>query len=80
MRHSLGVIKGYTEKGKTYYKPYNNVTRGQVAKMVVVASGNKPLVVNRSSFTDVKAGTELTGYVERAIQLGFFKTNINILS
>ncbi|MCL1695851.1 N-acetylmuramoyl-L-alanine amidase [Lysinibacillus sp. BPa_S21] len=74
---NLGVIKGYTEKGKTYYKPYNNVTRGQVAKMVVVASGNKPLVVNRSSFTDVKAGTELSGYVERAIQLGFFKTNIN---
>ena len=36
---NLGVIKGYTEKGKTYYKPNNTVTRGQVAKMVVVASG-----------------------------------------
>ncbi|MCL1695853.1 MULTISPECIES: N-acetylmuramoyl-L-alanine amidase [unclassified Lysinibacillus] len=73
---SLGVIKGYTENGKTYYKPYNSVTRGQVAKMVVIASGNKPLVVNKSSFTDVKVGTELSGYVERAIQLGLFKTNI----
>ncbi|KOP77776.1 N-acetylmuramoyl-L-alanine amidase, partial [Lysinibacillus sp. FJAT-14745] len=73
---NLGVIKGYTEKGKTYYKPYNTVTRGQVAKMVVVASGNKPLVVNKSSFSDVAVGTELSGYVERAVQLGFFKTNI----
>ncbi|MEY9977744.1 N-acetylmuramoyl-L-alanine amidase [Lysinibacillus sp. RC79] len=72
---NLGVIKGYTEKGKTYYKPNNTVTRGQVAKMVVVASGKKPLVVNKSSFTDVTAGTELSGYVERAIQLGLFKTN-----
>jgi len=72
---SLGVIKGYTENGKAYYKPYNNVTRGQVAKMAVIASGNKPLVVNKSSFSDVKVGTELSGYVERAIQLGLFKTN-----
>ena len=72
---NLGVIKGYTEKGKTYFKPNNNVTRGQVAKMVVVASGNKPLVVNKSSFTDVPVGSELSGYVERAVQLGYFKTN-----
>ncbi|MEY9977746.1 N-acetylmuramoyl-L-alanine amidase [Lysinibacillus sp. RC79] len=72
---SLGVIKGYTENGKTYYKPYNTVTRGQVAKMAVIASGNKPLVVNKSSFSDVTVGTELSGYVERAIQLGLFKTN-----
>ncbi len=73
---NLGVIKGYTDKGKTYYKPNNIVTRGQVAKMVVVASGNKPLVGNKSTFSDVAVGTELSGYVERAIQLGFFKTNI----
>ncbi|MGE7092718.1 N-acetylmuramoyl-L-alanine amidase [Lysinibacillus sp. NPDC048646] len=73
---NLGVIKGYTENGKTYYKPYNKVTRGQAAKMVVVASGNKPLVVNKSSFSDVAVGTELSGYVERVAQLGFFATNI----
>ncbi|MFJ3388286.1 N-acetylmuramoyl-L-alanine amidase [Lysinibacillus sp. NPDC086135] len=73
---NLGVIKGYTEKGKTYYKPNNTVTRGQVAKMVVVASGNKPLVVTKSNFSDVAVGTELSSYVERAVQLGFFKTNI----
>ncbi|MFF2178535.1 N-acetylmuramoyl-L-alanine amidase [Lysinibacillus sp. NPDC058147] len=72
---NLGVIKGYKEKGKTYYKPNNTVTRGQVAKMVVVASGNKPLVGKKSNFSDVAVGTELSGYVERAVQLGFFKTN-----
>lgn len=72
---SLGVIKGYTENGKQYYKPYNNVTRGQVAKMAVLASGNKPLVVSKSSFSDVQVGTELSGFVERAVQLGYFATN-----
>lgn len=72
---SLGVIKGYTENGKQYYKPYNSVTRGQVAKMAVVASGNKPLIVSKSSFSDVAVGTELSGYVERAVQLGYFVTN-----
>ena len=72
---SSGVIKGYKEKGKMYYKPYNNVTRGQVAKMVVIASGNKPLVLKKSNFSDVTVGTELSGYVERAVQLGFFATN-----
>ena len=72
---SSGVIKGYTEKGKTVFKPNNNVTRGQVAKMVVLASGNKPLTVKKSSFSDIAVGTELSGYVERAVQLDFFATN-----
>ncbi|MFJ7952293.1 N-acetylmuramoyl-L-alanine amidase [Lysinibacillus sp. NPDC096418] len=72
---NLGVIKGYTENGKQYYKPANSVTRGQVAKMAVIASGNKPLVVSKSSFSDVQVGTELSGYVERAIHLGYFATN-----
>jgi len=67
-----GVIKGYTENGKNYYKPYNSVTRGQAAKMVVIASGLSPLVVSKSSFSDIQAGTELSGYVERAVQKGFF--------
>lgn len=71
----LGVIKGYRENGKTYFKPNNMVTRGQVAKMVVIASGNKPLTVKNSSFSDVTVGTELSGYVERAIELGYFVTN-----
>ncbi|MEG0258305.1 MAG: N-acetylmuramoyl-L-alanine amidase [Lysinibacillus sp.] len=70
---NLGVIGGYQENGKTYYKPQNNVTKAQVAKMVVIASNNKPLKVQKSSFTDVKVGTEQSGYIERAVQLGFFE-------
>ncbi|MGD2199191.1 N-acetylmuramoyl-L-alanine amidase [Lysinibacillus fusiformis] len=73
---SLGVIQGYFVNGKRVFGPNNNVTRGQAAKMVVVASGNKPLVVNKSSFSDVKVGTEMSGYIERAVQLGFFDKNI----
>ncbi len=73
---SLGVIQGYFVSGKRVFGPNNNVTRGQAAKMVVVASGNKPLVVNKSSFSDVTVGTEMSGYIERAVQLGFFDKNI----
>lgn len=70
---SLGAIKGYEENGKTYYKPNASVTRGQAAKMVVVASGNQPLKVTTSSYSDVKVGTEVSTYIERARQLGFFE-------
>jgi len=73
---SLGVIQGYFVNGKRVFGPNNNVTRGQAAKMVVVASGNKPLIVNKSSFSDVTVGTEMSGYIERAVQLGFFDKNI----
>lgn len=73
---NLGVIQGYFVNGKRVFGPNNNVTRGQAAKMVVVASGNKPLVVHKSSFSDVTAGTEMSGYIERAVQLGFFDKNV----
>lgn len=72
---NLGVIQGYFVNGKRIFGPKESVTREQVAKMVVVASGNKPLVVNKSSFSDVTVGTEMSGYVERAVQLGFFSKN-----
>ncbi|RTQ93186.1 N-acetylmuramoyl-L-alanine amidase [Lysinibacillus telephonicus] len=70
----LGVIKGYTENGKSYYKPNNYVTRGQAAKMVVESTGHEPLVVSNSSFSDIKIDLypELSGYVESAVKLGFF--------
>ena len=70
---SLGAIKGYEENGKTYYKPNVSVTRGQAAKMAVVAAGKSPLTVSKSSYTDIQVGTELSTYVERARQLGLFE-------
>lgn len=69
---NLGAIKGYKEKNGTYYKPHNPVTRGQAAKMVIVSTGLSPIVVSKSSFTDVEAGTELSKYVERAVSEGYF--------
>ena len=68
----LGAIKGYQENGKTYYKPNNRVTRGQAAKMAVIAAGKSPLKVTKASYTDVAVGTELSTYVERARQLELF--------
>ena len=72
---SLGAIRGYDENGKTYYKPNISVTRGHAAKMIVISAGHDPLTVSKSSFTDLKAGTEISTYVERAIQLGLFERN-----
>lgn len=73
----LGVINGYLENGKSYYKPNQSVTRGHAAKMAVIAAGYGPLTVSKSSYTDVKAGTQISGYVERAKELGLFSTTSN---
>lgn len=68
-----GIISGYTENGQKLFKPHNKVNRAQVAKMVVLATGQKPLKVEKSSFTDVPVtDTERSGYIERAHQLGYF--------
>lgn len=70
----LGVLEGSFENGKRVFKPSEQVTRGQAAKMVVVATGKTPLVVTKSSFTDIdlKTNAALSGYVERAVELGYF--------
>lgn len=69
----LGVLEGSIEKGKRLFKANEQITRGQAAKMVVVAMGNTPLVVEKSSFSDIdlKTNAALSGYVERAVQLGY---------
>lgn len=69
----LGVIKGYPQAdGTTIYKPNNSVTRAQAAKMVIEATGREPLAVKAASFVDVHVGTEQSGYIERAMELGLF--------
>ncbi|MER1956934.1 MAG: N-acetylmuramoyl-L-alanine amidase [Solibacillus sp.] len=73
----LGAIRGYEEKGKTYYKPKTHVTRGHAAKMAVIAAGKGPLKVSKSSYSDVAVGTEISTYVERAKELGLFTTTSN---
>ncbi len=69
--YGLGVIKGYKENGKTYFKPGNTLTRAQAAKMLVLTAGHKPLIVSKSSFSDVKVELEASGYIERAVKLGY---------
>ena len=68
-----GVIKGYTENGKRLFKPHANVTRWQVAKMVIKGAGIEVSQPATSSFTDVKAGTEESMYVEAAVKLGIIE-------
>lgn len=63
-----GVISGY---GDGTFRPYSNTTRGQVAKIVVLAFGY-PLYVppTAPSFTDVPADHPFYSYVETAAYNG----------
>lgn len=65
-----GVINGYYENGKSLFKPFNSVSRAEVAKMVVVATGNSAKSISKSSFTDVNNAV-MMGYIERAVELGY---------
>ena len=69
----LGVLEGSVEKGKRLFKANDQITRVQAAKMVVVAMGKTPLVVEKSSFSDMdlKSYATLAGYVEQAVKLGY---------
>ena len=50
--YSQGVVTGYTDGT---FSPYENITRGQVAKIVVQAAGLHVINPERPSFTDVRA-------------------------
>jgi hypothetical protein len=69
---ALGVIKGY-EDGT--FKPANDITRAELAKVIVIASGNEGaaslMAGVKPSFTDVKAGAWYTGYINVAATKGF---------
>src|SRR5690606_25150142 len=65
-----GIIKGYTENGKTLYKPNQPVTRFQAAKMLVIATGNEHVDPAGYNFKDVNG--EEKHYIQIAAKLGFF--------
>ena len=71
---ALGIIKGY-EDGT--FKPENSITRAELAKIVVIATGNESaatLMANvKPSFKDVKAGAWYTGYINVAAAKGFIQ-------
>lgn len=65
---SKDIIKGYKVGSKMEFRPQNEVTRAQAAKMIVLAINEKPAKVKKSRFKDVSNG-EAMGYIERAYQL-----------
>lgn len=66
-----GIISGYTESTGTYFKPLNNVTRFQAAKMLVIATNNNIGLSKDAGFKDIYAG-ETAYFVNKAVELGYF--------
>ncbi len=49
-----GIISGYTQNGKTYFKPKNACTRGQIATLLWKMAGKPEPEGTKSPFSDVK--------------------------
>lgn len=73
----LNIIKGYEIKGVSLFKPGNNLTRAQAAKMLIIASGKENIATPSLQFKDVKSGTEQYKYISRAVKLGYFEVATN---
>ncbi|WP_456273202.1 N-acetylmuramoyl-L-alanine amidase [Bacillus sp. AK031] len=71
--YSLEVIQGYDYSNGTFFKPENNVTRAQAAKMLVIAKGQTELKPGKARFSDVPVNHWASGWIERAVQLGYFQ-------
>ncbi len=74
---NLDIINGYMENGISKFKPGNNLTRAQAAKMLVIATNKQDIPTPSLQFKDVKSGTEQYEYVSRAVSLGYFKNGTN---
>ncbi len=76
---SQGILGGYPcgaegepcdDVGRAYFRPYAEVTRGQVAKLVTLARSWPILDPVDPTFSDVPPGSTFYGYVETASQRG----------
>ncbi len=74
-----GIVSGYACGGpnepcdannRPYFRPYNNVTRGQLSKIDVVAAGWTLLNPTDRTFADVLPNTAFYTFVETAAQRG----------
>lgn len=63
------MIKGY-DGGE--FRPANNITRFQAAKMIVEASGKTNHKASHVTFTDLTSG-ETYNYLSKAVDLGYLK-------
>jgi hypothetical protein len=57
-------------ENRPYFRPYAPVTRGQLAKIVVVAAGWAPRAPAAATFADVAPGSAFYGFVETAVCRG----------
>src|SRR5204863_5629922 len=55
---------------RPYFRPYNNVTRGQLSKITVIAAGWTLLNPAGRTFSDVLPGTAFYEFVETAVCKG----------
>jgi hypothetical protein len=60
-----GIISGYSDGT---FRPYNNTTRGQVTKMVVLGEGWPLINPQTSTFTDVQPDNPFYMHIETAVQ------------
>lgn len=65
--YQRGVISGYADRT---FRPFNNVTRGQLSKIVVEAEGWPLYTPTTPTFTDVPADHPFYAYIETAYQHG----------
>jgi hypothetical protein len=65
--YAHGLVSGYADGT---YRPTNNVTRGQLAKMVVQAAGYKLDNPSTPTFSDVAAGSTFYQHIETAYAHG----------
>jgi hypothetical protein len=65
--YSHGILTGYADGT---YRPSNNVTRGQLTKLVVLARGYTLANPATARFTDVPVGSAFYPYIETAASIG----------
>jgi hypothetical protein len=78
-----GAISGYSDGT---FRPYNNTTRGQLSKIVVLAEGWAIDMGGGPHFSDVQVGSAFYDYVETAYNKGIisgyadntFRPNANV--
>ncbi len=64
---SRNIVSGYADGT---FRPYNNATRAQVTKMVVLGEGWQQINPVAPTFTDVAPGSTFYQYIETAVQHG----------
>jgi hypothetical protein len=60
-----GIVSGYADGT---FRPYNNTTRAQLTKMVVLGEGWTIVTPQQPTFSDVLPGDTFYGYIETAVQ------------